>query len=130
MTEYEIADLGVSMTSMVQAQLASIGDLIQQFMTVLFGYIAAAYFVGANMRKRQVWIFTSLYTVFQAWAIIGIVYRGVLYGLMQEKLYELRGIGEVGEMSFLLRVTVAGLLVAALLASLYFMRNVRQPKPE
>jgi hypothetical protein len=49
---------------------------------------------------------------------------------MQEKLYELGGIGEVGEMSFLLRVTVAGLLVAALLASLYFMRNVRQPKPE
>ena len=56
MTEYEIADLAVSKAmqlqgavSQVQVQMGMIGDGIQLFMAVLFGFLAAAYFIGARL---------------------------------------------------------------------------------
>ena len=63
MTEYEIADLAISkgayiqdITANFQSMIDSQGSITQQFMTVLFAYLAAAYFIGATLSKRQVWI--------------------------------------------------------------------------
>jgi hypothetical protein len=60
MTEYEIADLAISnqayiidMAASFQEQIASRDALTQQFMTVLFAYLAAAYFIGATLSRRQ-----------------------------------------------------------------------------
>ena len=84
MTEYEVADLVFSRTmevqglgALFQAQLDSSGELIQQFMTVLFGYLVAAHFIGADLSKRQVVIFSSLYAIWQAWAIVLHTIRGI-----------------------------------------------------
>lgn len=138
MTEYEIADLAASkvfqlqgLGSMLQVQIASIGDGIQQFMSLMFAYIAAAYFVGANLDRRQAWIFTTLYILWQAWTIAATMARGVVMGLIQGRFVELQGSDAALEgVPIVLRTTSGALLVAALLASLYFMWTVRHPKTE
>jgi hypothetical protein len=138
MTEYEIADLAASNTShliglgsMIQTQIASMADGIQQFMTILFGYLAASYFVGASLDKRQVWILSTLYVLWQLWVIIAVVARGIFLALVQNRFMELGGNGSVlGSVPDVLRSSAALLLCAALLASLYFMWSVRHPAAE
>ena len=61
MTEYEIADLAASkafqlqgVVSLFQTAVTMTTDIIQQYMSILFAYIIAAYFIGANLGRRQV----------------------------------------------------------------------------
>jgi hypothetical protein len=51
-------------------------DIIQQYMAILFGYIVAAYFIGASLTGRQAWILTTLYAMWQIWMIGVIAGRG------------------------------------------------------
>ncbi len=136
MTEYEIADLAASkvfqlqgLASMLQVQIASIGEGIQQFMTILFAYMAAAYFVGAKLDRTQAWIFTTLYILWQAWTIAATMARGVFMALIEARFVELQGSGTALEsVPVVLRMSASTLLIAALLASLYFMWTIRHPR--
>jgi hypothetical protein len=65
-----------------------IADGIQQYMSILFGYIVAAYFIGENLGRRQVWIFTTLYVMWQAWLIAAIGGRSYLLQLIAKDLQE------------------------------------------
>jgi hypothetical protein len=138
MTEYEMADLAASKVfeiqggiSLFQTATSMLTDIVLQYMNILFAYIIAAYFIGANLGKRQVWILTTLYVLFQTWMIAVFVTRGYLSGLILEDLLELQG-GSVASLapSSAFRTIFAALLVAALFASLYFMWSVRHPKAE
>ena len=67
MTEYEIADLAFSQKMEVQglgstliSMLGLVSDAVTQYMSVLFGYRSVAYFVGADLRKIHLWIFSAL----------------------------------------------------------------------
>ena len=82
MTEYEIADLAFSQQFEIQGlgdgmmtMLALIADAITQYMSVLFGYIATAYFVGAKLTRTQLWIFSVLYVFWQLLTISMIGFR-------------------------------------------------------
>jgi hypothetical protein len=142
MTEYEIADLAISnqayiidMAASFQEQIASRDALTQQFMTVLFAYLAAAYFIGATLSRKQAWIFSVLYFVWQAWTIIMHSVRGVGVRITMEKLKELVDFGAQGTalsdiMPQIISITQFTLLTAALAASLYFMWDVRHKKTE
>jgi len=141
MTEYEIADLALSKTfeavglgELYQAQLDSILGLVQQFMSVLFGFLAAAYFIGASLNRKQVVIFTSLYTVWQVWTIIHHTIRHYSAQVTFEKLRELGVIenphGMTDFLPQLSAFTQFLLLCAALLASLYFMWDTRRSKAD
>lgn len=138
MTEYEVADLAFSRTMQVQglgalfqAQLDAAGDIIQQFMTVLFGYLVAAHFIGANLSRRQAVIFSSLYVIWQTWAIVLHSVRGVGVRITLEEIRLLRDLPQMTEiMPQIIAVTQFSLLAAALAASLYFMWDVRRPKTE
>jgi hypothetical protein len=138
MTEYEIADLAASsafklqgQVSLFQTALTMMTDIIQQYMGMLFGYIVAAYFIGASLTKRQVWILTTLYVMWQLWMIGVIGGRGYLARLILESMQEGQGINStVADLPIMLTTTALGLLVAALAASLYFMWCVRHPKSE
>jgi hypothetical protein len=139
MTEYEIADLAASkatqlqgLVSLIQVQLASLTEGVQQFMTILFAYLAAAHFVGARMDRIQVWLFTVLYVFWQAWTITSTATRGVVLGELQQRFYQVAEVERqsLGSMPEILRTSVAALLIAALLASLFFMWRVRHTKPE
>ena len=138
MTEYEVADFAFSRTMQVQglgalfqAQLDAAGDIIQQFMTVLFGYLVAAHFIGANLSRRQAVIFSSLYVIWQTWAIVLHSVRGVGVRITLEEIRQLRDLPQMTEiMPHIIAVTQFSLLAAALAASLYFMWDVRHPKTE
>lgn len=138
MTEYEVADLAFSRTmevhslgALFQAQLDSTSDVIQQFMTVLFGYLVAAHFIGADLSRKQATIFSSLYATWQIWAIVVHTIRGVGIRITLEETRQLRELPQMTEiMPQIVAVTQFSLLAAALAASLYFMWDVRHTKAE
>jgi hypothetical protein len=138
MTEYEIADLAASRAfefqgglSLFQTQIAMIADGIQQYMSILFSYIVAAFFIGENLGRRQVWIFTTLYVMWQAWLIAAIGGRSYLLQLIAKDLQEATdNSGALAYLPSALTLTALSLLLAALFASLYFMWSVRHPKTE
>ena len=135
MTEYEIADLAASsafklqgQVSLFQTSITMMTDVVQQFMGLLFGFIIAAHFIGASLGRRQVYIFTMLYVLWQIWMISVIASRGYLARLILERLAE-NGDPGTDALSILpiLTATSLSLLVAALSASLYYMWCVRHP---
>ena len=139
MTEYEIADLAASkifqiqgQISLLQVQVGTIADGIQQFMTILFGYIAAAYFVGSTLERRQMWIFTGIYVLWQFWVIATIAIKGNVLYLQLDRLTDFQGtITVLGDtVPVLIRGTLIMFLLAALIASLYFMWSIRHPKTQ
>jgi hypothetical protein len=138
MTEYEIADLAASRAfelqggvSLLQAQIAMIADGIQQYMSILFGYIAAAYFIGANLGGRQAWVFTTLYVMWQVWMISAVGARSYLLWVIVEGFQESGDISAaLAGLPSALSLAALSLLVAALFASLYFMWSVKHPKTE
>ena len=140
MTEYEIADLAISKSMELQGmgtvllnQIQSSGDIIQQFMTVLFAYLIAAHLIGASLSKIQVIIFTTLYTLWQFWTLALFAVRGIGIGVTLDSISALeqsRGGGTPNSympssMVIIIQIT---LLAAALAASLYFMWEVRRSK--
>jgi hypothetical protein len=63
-----------------------IANGIEIFMTAIFGYLVAAYFIGPNLNKAQVVVLTALYIVFQTLNIIGIMGTAHALGcLLSEK---------------------------------------------
>ena len=138
MTEYEIADLAASRAfeiqgvwSLLQTQMSMVTDILQQYMSILFGYIVAAYLIGANLSRRQVWIFTTLYIMWQVWMIMIMIGRSVLTAQFAENLREL--VDTTTPLTTTIPVfivTSSALLAAALFASLYFMWSIRHPRTE
>ncbi len=142
MTEYEIADLAISeamrlqgLFQIFQGIVDAMGDITQQFMTVLFAFIASAYFVGASLTRRQAIIFTTLYTLWQLWTIMVHTVRGFS---MRETLAAVPRDETVSEtmlhlqafMPKMVGLVSFTLLMAALAASLYFMWDVRHSNAE
>ena len=139
MTEYEIADLALSKAmqlqgavSQIQVQMGTIGDGIQLFMAVLFGFLAAAYFIGAELERRHALIFSGLYILWQIWTLAAISTRGVMMVSLTANLAELRGSSDelVANWPQFLVVSLMLILPGALCASLYFMWSVRHLKRE
>jgi hypothetical protein len=138
MTEYEIADLAVSKAfqlqggvSLFQTATSMTTDIVLQYMNILFAYIIAAYFIGANLGRRQVGVLTTLYVLFQTWMIVIIIARGYLVLKTGEALQELLGPSEVPMvLPMAITITSVAILVAVLFASLYFMWSIRHPKTE
>jgi hypothetical protein len=139
MTEYEIADLALSKAmqlqgavSQIQVQMGIVSDGIQLFMAVLFGFLAAAYFIGAQLERLQALIFSGLYLLWQIWTLAAISTRGVVMLELVAKVAELRGSSEVWSANVPQSLVVGLMLIlpGALCASLYFMWSVRHPKKE
>lgn len=62
LTKFELLEL-------YHMQRSTITEEIAIFMTILFGYVAASYFVGGKLKKSQSAAISILYTVF-AWLMI------------------------------------------------------------
>ena len=139
MTEYEIADLAASkafeiqgQVSLFQVQLATIGDAIQQFMYALFAFLVAAYFVGASLNRRQVWVLIGIYTLWQIWTLSIVAGRSYLLNLISEDLAKLLDSPSplLAKLPWVLSSTSLFLLTIALIASIYFMWSVKHPENE
>jgi hypothetical protein len=134
MTEYEIADLAVSMQELYWQQAQALQGILEQafntfeyFGTLLFGYLIVAYFIGAQLTRVQVGILTTLYLF---WVVrLGVVLNLLLYS-GQITIGEMRKISPdlIPPMP-----SVSGpyaILTILTLASLYFMWSIRHPKTE
>jgi hypothetical protein len=139
MTEYEAADLAFSKIFQIQgmgtltiAQMSSVGEAIQQYMTVLFAYMAAAHFIGASLERRQAVIFSCLYLLWQFWTLTIIGIRSFGMTTTIEAVRELQG-GVMPPPAHFASLISGGsivILLGALAASLCFMRTIRLPNPE
>jgi hypothetical protein len=107
--------------------LAQASNTLEYFGTLLFGYLMAAYFIGAKLTRVQVGIFTTLYLF---WVVrLGVVLNIVL---ISSRIT----IGEMRKISPDLLLAIPSIwgpyaiLTLLTLASLYFMWSVRHPKTE
>ncbi|NCF69881.1 MAG: hypothetical protein GWP61_28385 [Chloroflexi bacterium] len=139
MTEYEVADLAFSkifqlqgMATLTLGLVSALGDAVQQYMTVLFAYIAAAHFIGASLERRQVVILTILYLLWQFWLLLVLVSRsyGLAFTIGNLRALDESEFGLPPFMPQLITFSSIILLLAALFASIYFMWSIRHPKPD
>jgi hypothetical protein len=138
MTEYEIADLAISNTALIQTQLLLIQGSSSQiisnltlFYSLVFGYLLVAYVIGGQLTRTQVSILSTLYLVAAAYNRISgySIFSGMLHTF--DGLEELTGTAIprfTATEDFLMLVTV--FVVLSILGSLYFMWSVRHPREE
>jgi hypothetical protein len=138
MTEYEIADLAISNTAVIQTQAsilqASGGMIIDNltlFYSLVFGYLLAAYIIGQKLTKIQTVILTVLYLAAVSYNRISawFIYKSFIasYERMEKMIGTSLPRGMATHESLYL-VTI--FIVVSVLASLYFMWSVRNPKTE
>ena len=134
MTEYEIADLAVSTQAIfwqqwqvAQGAFENMLSILERFITVLFGYLIVAYFIGAKLSRVQAGIMTALYLFWLS--RLGIV-LGVLANNANIILDEMRKISPILAVSIPSLLMLYFLLSILTFASLYFMWSVRHPKTE
>ncbi len=123
MTEYEILDLvgGESAQSATQFTL---------YLSVLFAYLITAYFVGDKLTRAQVFLLSGLYifvNLAQAWGMVLTMNR---VGELMEMKAEISPLTEWEEGYVGYGNLWAIAMVIGVLASLYFMWNVRHPNTE
>jgi hypothetical protein len=138
MTEYEIADLAISNAALIQTQGSMIqvnGSLIIDnltlFYSLVFGYLLAAYIIGQKLTKIQTVILTVLYLVAVSYNRVSawFIFKGFIssWDRMDEMIGTSLPRGMATRESLYL-VTI--FIVVSVLASLYFMWSVRNPKTE
>jgi hypothetical protein len=138
MTEYEIADLAFSkqeglmeMVGLLQTQTGNMTTVTTLYISMLFGYLLVAYFIGAALTRAQSVILTILYLLTIS------LNRGSflslqLVGQELSKVF----IEMAPDASPVFVFTDAGivfstaLFVATIAGSLYFMWRVRHPGTE
>ena len=138
MTEYEIADLAISNTALMQTQFLLIQGHSSQiisnltlFYSLVFGYLLVAYVIGGQLTRTQVSILSILYLAAVAYNRISgyAMYNGLIFAF--EGMEELTGATArpiTATENSLALVTV--FIVLSILGSLYFMWTVRHPREE
>ena len=123
MTEYEILDL-------VGGESAQSANQFTLYLSVLFAYLVTSYFVGERLTRAQVFLLSSLYifvNLAQAWGMLLTMNR---VGELMELKAEISPLTEweKGYVGYGNLWAIA--MVIGVLASLYFMWNVRHPKAD
>jgi hypothetical protein len=138
MTEYEIADLALStqeglrqQVGLVQEQASLAISSLSVYFSLIFGYLLAAYFVGANLTRAQSVILTLLYlsSIFlnrSGFLSIQLGGRDLNMGLM-ELNPDARPVFLFSDAGIVFAIAVSAALIVA---SLYFMWSVRHQKTE
>jgi hypothetical protein len=127
MTEYELTSLAYAATEALQAEETT-------FLSILFGYLIAAHFLGARIPKAQLFVFNSMYLVtifgliFNMWVQWEGIYRWInsATAISSSQAIVIEGAAS-GEAHIFIATCIYILLV---LASLWFMWNVRRAKSE
>jgi hypothetical protein len=113
----------------VQGQSEIIYSNVSQGNTLLFGYLIAAYFIGANLTKPQLVILNALYIILSLTSIFGLLAGGMQITEMQVNLELLADLSSVDPVLTEKIVWVAvATQIFMVLASLYFMWTIRKPK--
>ena len=134
MTEYEIADLAASTQAIfwqqwqvAQGSFENMLSIMERLITVLFGYLIVAHFIGAKLSRVQAGIMTALYLF---WLSRLFMVLGLLANNANIIFDEMRKISPIFTVSIPSLLMLYFLLSMLTLASLYFMWSVRHPKTE
>ena len=138
MTEYEVASLALEQASAIREQVALtqvqaeiLTSIATTFWSVVFAYVAVAYFAGSGLSVLQVSILNFLYGLVVIWLIAS--YWGA-HSAATYQYMELLALQPDRGMPFAWRVEVRyfGFALQALstLASLWFMWTVRYGRDE
>ena len=111
MSEFELADLQASIWDGMMGTLAI-------FISVLFAYLAAAYYEGRKLSMYQAIAISSLYSMFQ---FIMIVFCWSGMGTVVEINYAM-----LGSDQSLMRVLLVAVLIVAWIISVVFMQQSRK----
>jgi small-conductance mechanosensitive channel len=126
--------------SLLQGQSELIANDATNFSTILFGYLIAAYFIGAQLTRPQVTILNVLYlaTVISTLAIMAADFAGLMgyWGSANRYMEELERSAVTNDTSIVTVLSgeffLLGMVIntALVIASLYFMWSIRHPKTE
>jgi len=122
MTESEVIESAFIMAEGAVSVLAI-------YISVIFAYLAAAYFVGKNLTRYQASVFTGLFVATETIATASLTASVLGW----EKLVALYPSVLNTIPFFTLGIwhkCMAGLLTVGIVAGLYFMHNIRKPKEE
>ena len=138
MNEFELAELALMQKSyFLELEMVTQGyaDLVETeasiLLSMIFGYLLVAHFIGHSITRVQVTIFNALYLL-TALSSLGVYYGhygSVVYSvnrMLTENAINAEDIPVTGTPESAKYVVVAYL--AMILASLYFMWTVRHPK--
>jgi len=136
MNEYELADLATQqqavfwqMWSLAEALTDKANVYVERLMTLMFGYLAVAYFAGANLTRGQTLVFTLLYLVWTIGLLASMreASQDVLVVAQQMKTLDPQLHNDIWRNN---RITegngVTFMLLTCIFASLYFMWSVRR----
>jgi hypothetical protein len=146
MTEYEALDLQLQRWELLHQNEEMLLLVITLYLTIMFAYLVAAFFAGAKLSKGQVLIGSGIFTAAAVFTVSQIfIYlsemddQGVAIGQHYVDMAS-----EFKKPDYLVLAndisknaifdwsdaTIISLLVAGIVASLYFMWSVRHPKAE
>ena len=132
MTEYEISDRLTSLAANIIELNAVQASHIAIYLSVVFGFIAAAYVAGAKLTKFQAGITYVIFTLFSIFEIA----RIVAFGLGSNALVK-QGIewgsnidGQYFADPTIRIVAGTGLWSVGVIGALLFMWSIRHPKTE
>ena len=140
MNEFEMAELALmeksyllELESVTQTYVSNTQTEGTILISLIFGYLLVAHFVGASITRAQVTILNALYlfTVVSGLAVYRGHYESIIFSV--NRLLEVKGLTAsdipiTGTPGAVQVVIVA--YSAMILASLYFMWTVRHPKAE
>lgn len=128
MTEFEMAEAVRSQIAITQTQVDLACGMLDTFVSYLFAYLIAAYFIGEKLTRVQTWVVTLLYLyvvvlnrlgAYQAFNDLGKLHAELAM-LAPDKAQELPVTATL--------YAIQTFSVAAVIASLYFMWSMRHPK--
>lgn len=138
MSEFEVADIAAQqqaifwqMWSLAESLTDKANVYVERLMTLMFGYLAVAYFAGSKLTRVQALIFTLLYLVWTSGLVMSMREASQDVALVAQQMQQLNpqlhaaiwrnnSIAEGGGVIYL--------LLACIIASLYFMWSIRRSK--
>lgn len=122
MTEYELLDL-------VAGSIDSMYDSVALYLSIASGYLLVAYLAGAKLTRMQTIIISVLFVAgagLQCWGLVTYQLANEEYLAAKALISPLteyqQGIAENGGGRI-----IAGVMIAGIIASIYFMWSVRHP---
>ena len=118
---------------MVQAQVGINHSHLNTYFSLLFGFLVVVYYAGKEMTRAQVGIFTFFYLAAMSGEILGFFAAASGVVIASENLREMGPNWDTSGGGLDLVLTyraVSFFQLAGVIASLYFLRSVRQPKTE
>lgn len=138
MTEFETAQLAIMNAELVNSSIGNFQSqteiMYQQIAlghSLLFGYLLAAYFIGAALTRPQLFILNALYLIISVANVLGYIAVSLVMIELQTNLEMVKKMDTIDAATTSAFAWPSALMqILAILASLYFMWTVRKPKKE